>query len=406
MTLLIHDTMARRKVPFVPVGEPVTIYVCGITPYDTTHLGHAFTYVFFDVLIRYLRYLGHQTRYVQNVTDVDDDIIRRARELGVRWDRLADEQTRMYQEDMATLNVLPPDVFPRASQEIRKIEEIVQALLEKGYAYRSDGNVYFQVARDPSYGQLSHLPRSEMLPVANQRGNDPTDLRKRDPLDFVLWQESAPDEPRWDSPWGPGRPGWHIECSAMSLRYLGETIDIHGGGDDLVFPHHDSEIVQSENYTGRHPFVRYWVHTAMVYLGGEKMSKSLGNLVMVRDLLEGYTPDTIRALLLHHHHTRPWEYDERELVESAALVALLAEASGGEAESPSEALDGLEAGAGFLEAMDDDLDTPRALRVVEDLARRIVDGRDAGAPIPRARAAIRSMANVLGLRLGGGGLSR
>lgn len=268
--MLLYDTMARRKEPFVPRGEPITIYVCGITPYDTTHLGHAFTYVFYDVLIRYLRYQGHRTRYVQNVTDVDDDILRKARELGVPWGQLVAEQTRRYHDNMAALNVLPPDVYPRASQETPRMIEIIEMLLRKGYAYRVDGNVYFEVKRDPSYGQLSHLPLAEMLPVANERGNNPNDPLKRDPLDFVLWQASAPDEPEWSSPWGRGRPGWHIECSAMSLHYLGDIIDIHGGGSDLVFPHHESEIVQSENYTGRHPFVRYWVHTAMVYLGGRR----------------------------------------------------------------------------------------------------------------------------------------
>ena len=301
--LLLYDSRTLRKEPFVPPSQPVTIYVCGVTPYDTTHLGHAFTYVFFDTLIRYLRFQGNATRYVQNVTDVDDDIMRKSRELGTTWDALAETETRRYQQDMASLNVLPPDVFPRASGEIAKILDIIRVLMDEGFAYQSNGNVYFSVEKDPDYGSLSHLSREEMLPIANQRGNNPDDPHKRHPLDFVLWQESLPDEPRWDSPWGAGRPGWHIECSAMALHYLGDTVDIHGGGADLLFPHHESEIAQSVHYTGRHPFVRHWVHTAMVELDGEKMSKSLGNLVLVRKLLKHHTADAIRLMLLGHRHT-------------------------------------------------------------------------------------------------------
>lgn len=397
--MLLFNTLTRRKEPFVPGGEPVTLYVCGITPYDTTHVGHAFTYVFFDVLVRYLRYLGHGTRYVQNVTDVDDDILRRARELGVAWDWLAVDQTQRYQGDMTALNVLPPDVFPKASQEISKIIEINRVLLQKGYAYRSDGNVYFQVRRDPSYGRLSHLSRAEMLPVANERGNNPNDPHKRDPLDFVLWQHSTPEEPRWESPWGYGRPGWHVECSAMALRHLGDTIDIHGGGSDLVFPHHDSEIVQSENYTGRHPFVRYWVHTAMVYLNGRKMSKSLGNLVMVRELLDRFSADALRLMLLGHRHTEPWEYKEENLEKASSLSSLLAEAARGERAKLPLRHHEIEEGAAFLDAMDDDLDTPRAIGVLRELAERILRGQGRGPSAAPARALLQELAAVLGLRL-------
>ncbi|MHB0870227.1 MAG: cysteine--tRNA ligase [Chloroflexota bacterium] len=397
--MLLYDTMTRRKQPFVPSGEPVTLYVCGITPYDTTHLGHAFTYVFYDVLVRYLRYLGHSTRYVQNVTDVDDDILRKARQLHVPWDQLAVRETQRYQEDMTALNVLPPDVFPKASEEMPRVIEISKVLLKKGYAYRAGGNVYFQVRRDPSYGRLSHLPRAEMLPLANERGNDPNDPLKRDPLDFVLWQHSAPDEPRWDSPWGMGRPGWHVECSAMATHYLGDTIDIHGGGYDLVFPHHESEIVQTENYSGEHPFARYWVHTAMAYLNGRKMSKSLGNLVMVRDLLDRYSSDAVRLLLLCHHHTQPWEYDEAELAQAARDSALLASAAQGEgAKLPLRTAE-LEEGAAFLDAIDNDMDTPAAVGVLKELAGRIVRGQGRGPSAPLARTLLREMGRVLGLRL-------
>ncbi len=397
--VLLYDTLTRNKELFVPRGDPVTIYVCGITPYDTTHLGHAFTYVFYDVLIRYLRYQGHVTRYVQNVTDVDDDILRRAREIGVPWDRLAIEQTQRYQEDMTALNVLPPDVFPRASQEIPKIIDITRVLLQKGYAYRSNGNVYFQVRRDPSFGRLSHIPKNEMLSIANQRGNNPNDPHKRNPLDFVLWQHSRPEEPRWDSPWGHGRPGWHIECSAMALRYLGNTVDIHGGGADLIFPHHEGEIVESENYTGKAPFVRHWVHTAMVYLGSEKMSKSLGNLVMVRDLLSRYSTDAVRLLLLSHRHIEPWGYEEKALKEAEQLADLLRRASRGKSRelplSPAQT----DEGAAFLAAMDDDLNTPQAICVLREVAERIVRGQGRGPSAAPARSLLRELAAILGLRL-------
>ncbi len=397
--MLLYDTMTRRKEPFVPGGEPVTLYVCGITPYDTTHLGHAFTYVFYDVLVRYLRYLGHSTLYVQNVTDVDDDILRKAKELKVPWDRLAMDQTQRYQADMTALNVLPPDRFPRATEEIPRMIEITKVLLQKGYAYRAGGNVYFQVRRDPSYGRLSHLTRAEMLPVANERGNDPRDPLKRDPLDFVLWQHSGPGEPRWDSPWGMGRPGWHVECTSMATRYLGETIDIHGGGYDLVFPHHDSEIVQSENYSAHHPFARYWVHTAMVYFQGEKMSKSRGNLVMVHQLLDSYSSDDLRVLLLSHHHTEPWEYEDRDLTEASRVSRLLSEAAWGERAKLPLRPHELEEGAAFLDAMDDDMDTPRALNVLSDLAERILRGQGRGPSAPQARELLLELARILGLRM-------
>lgn len=398
--MLLYDTKTRRKEEFKAIREPVTLYVCGITPYDTTHLGHAFTYVFYDTLIRYLRYQGHQTRYVQNVTDVDDDVMRKSRELGVRWDELADEQTRVFQRDMAGLNILPPDVYPHASQEIDKILEINQALVDKGYAYQSDGNLYFSANSYPSYGQLSHLRQAAMLPIANERGNNPNDPFKRDPLDFVLWQQSRPDEPAWESPWGPGRPGWHIECSAMSLRYLGDTIDIHGGGEDLIFPHHESEIAQSVNFTGVQPFVRYWVHTAMVYMGGQKMSKSLGNLVMVRKLRKQYDPAAIRLALLSHIHTERWSYSEEELVESAKLLNIFRQAAEGEVEPLPAPVRDTEDGGLFLEAMDDDLDTPRAIGVLTEMAQNIrFGGKEPGMTNSECRALLTELMAVLGVQL-------
>lgn len=362
-------------------GVHVGVYVCGITPYATTHLGHAFTYVAFDVLVRALRAGGHTVRYVQNVTDVDDDIIRHARRLNVAWDQLADIQTRRYQEDMAALNVLPPDVFPRASQTIPQILSMASRLEASGHAYARDGNLYYRVASFPEYGRLSHASRQQMIAWSGERGADPADPRKEDPLDFILWQRSLPDEPSWASPWSAGRPGWHIECSAMALEHLGPQVDIHGGGEDLVFPHHESEIAQSEPATGVRPFARTWMHPGMLRYQGEKMSKSLGNLVLVRDLLGRFGADSIRVLLLRHHYRKPWEYTEDQLVAAAEWTARLR----APAAAPPDG--GVGGSSEVLEALEDDLDTPTALELMEQLVRT----NDVGWPIA---------AGLLGLRLG------
>lgn len=394
----IFDTYSEAIQEFVPAHRPVRLYVCGITPYDATHMGHAFTYVFFDVLVRYLEFLGYPVRYVQNVTDIDDDILHRAAELGEPWYELAREQTERYVEDMVALNVRPPNVFPRASREIPRMVEIIEILLRNGFAYRASGNVYFPVQADPDYGALSHLAPDEMLAIASERGNDPNDPYKLNPLDFVLWQERKPGEPWWESPFSRGRPGWHIECSAMSLKYLGETLDIHGGGTDLVFPHHESEIAQSEHATGRRPFARYWVHTGMVHYRGEKMSKSLGNLVMVREVLAAHSADALRVYLLSHHYRHRWSYDARGLTAAEALaqhlvLALQASSNPG---SPI-ALDPASWRGLFLEAMDDDMNTPAALTSLSGLAGEIVASGSQGQDVLQAQLVLREMMNVLGL---------
>ena len=368
-----------------PDARPVGVYVCGITPYDTTHLGHAFTYVVFDVLVRALRAAGQPVRYVQNVTDIDDDIMRRARELGTTWDRLASKETALYQAEMAALNVLAPDVFPRASQTVPKIIALVRALEARGHAYRRDGNVYFRVGSVTDYGRLSRLSHEAMIKLSAERGADPNDPRKQDPLDFVLWQASAPGEPRWESPWGGGRPGWHIECSAMALEHLGEQVDVHGGGADLIYPHHESEIAQSESATGVRPFARIWVHVGMLRYQGEKMSKSLRNLVLVRDLLPRYDADSIRVLLLRHHYREPWAYTQDQLEDAAVWTERLREA----AARAGEATTDLRGDSAKLvrAALEDDLDTARALQLLE----AAVSSGDRG---------WRVAADLLGLRLG------
>jgi L-cysteine:1D-myo-inositol 2-amino-2-deoxy-alpha-D-glucopyranoside ligase len=380
----LRNTETNVVQPLERRPDPVGIYVCGITPYDTTHLGHAFTYVVFDVLVRVLRATGQPVRYVQNVTDVDDDIIRRARELGTTWDHLADKETALYVEDMAALNVLAPDVFPRASQTIPKIIALIVRLEAQGHAYHRDGNVYFRVGSVADYGRLSRLSREEMITLSAQRGADPNDPRKQDPLDFVLWQASAPDEPRWESPWGVGRPGWHIECSAMALEQLGAQVDVHGGGSDLIYPHHESEIAQSESATGIRPFARIWVHVGMLRYEGQKMSKSLRNLVLVRDLLKRYDADSIRVLLLRHHYREPWEYTQNQLDDAAAWTKRLREAADRTGSRSGDSA------LAVRTALEDDLDTPRALRELE-------------AGLVKGDGGWREAADLLGLRLGDSG---
>jgi len=383
ITMRLRNTETGAVQSLEPAARPVGLYVCGITPYDTTHLGHAFTYVVFDVLVRALRAAAVAVRYVQNVTDIDDDIIRRARELGTTWDRLAAKETALYQEDMAALNVLAPDVFPRASQTIAKIIALVSTLEAQGHAYIREGNVYFRVGSVADYGRLSRLSREEMIRLSAERGADPTDPRKQDPLDFLLWQASAEGEPRWKSPWGDGRPGWHIECSAMALEHLGPQVDVHGGGSDLIYPHHESEIAQSESLTGVRPFARIWTHVGMLRYQGEKMSKSLRNLVLVRDLLRRYDADSIRVLLLRHHYREAWDFTEDQLADAAAWSQSLRELAGRSRSATGESALAVRA------ALEDDLDTARALRVLE----AALVGGDGG---------WRAAADLLGLRLGGG----
>lgn len=355
-----------------PTGRPISLYVCGITPYDTTHLGHAFTYLVFDVLRRFLEVVhGWPVHYVQNVTDIDDDILRRAGELGVDWRHLGTEWTRRFVTDLTALQVRPPDRFPGATAHIPDIVDAVATLLRHGYAYERKGGVYFRVAQDPGFGALGGLDPAAMLATANERGNDPSDPNKEHPLDFVLWQARRTGEPAWHSPWGPGRPGWHIECTAMALALLGKAVDIHGGGADLIFPHHACEIAQSEAITGHRPFVRSWVHVAMVHEAGEKMSKSLGNLVLVRDLLTAHEPDTLRLYLLRHHYRAEWSWDESRLRESAGrtrtLHAAMARASGS-----GPPLDAGLYGPRFTAALDDDLNVPHAVETVLELADAIL----------------------------------
>ncbi len=397
--MYLYNSQTKRIEPFTIPARPVTVYVCGITPYDTTHVGHAFTYIVNDTLIRYLEYLGHKVRYVQNVTDIDDDILRKAKEEGEDWRALGNRWTTHFVRDMQRLNVRPPDFFPGATEVIPKIIEMVQALLAAGMAYVVDGNVYYHVDNWAKFGKLSGIPRDQMLDVANEHGNVPDDPHKRDPLDFVLWQAQTPGEPAWESPWGAGRPGWHIECSTMATHFLGDTIDLHSGGSDLLFPHHECEIAQVEPVTGKEPFVRTWVHVAMVRYAGEKMSKSLGNLVMVSDLLEETSPDALRIYLGQHHYRAPWDFDEKRLQHTAVLAQQLTDAAQATS-GQGQPLEITRLQSAFGEAMDQDLDTPAALRVLTTAANEILAAARRGAYVQPAQAHLRAMTQVFGLQLG------
>ena len=359
----LYDTARREVVPFTP-GEVVTMYTCGITPYDSAHLGHAAVYVTYDVLQRRLRDRGHKTLCVRNITDVDDDILRKARELGVHYLDLAAGEIARFDADMTALGLLPAHSEPRATSAIPDILGFIGMVLDTGHAYRAGGAVYFDVSSFPRFGQVSHLERDEMIQLAGAHGGRPDDPFKNDPLDFVLWQPSAPDEPAWESLWGPGRPGWHIECSALAMRELGTTIDLHGGGTDLIFPHHECESAQSEAATGSR-FVRHWMHVGMVCLDGEKMSKSLGNLVFVHRLREeGHDPAAIRLALLTHRYRTSWGWTASMLDEAEDRLDRWRAAGGGDA--------GLEA---VRARLDDDLDTPAAIEAIDD---EVLAGRGVG----------------------------
>jgi cysteinyl-tRNA synthetase len=393
----LTNTLSGQKEEFIPGGSPVKMYVCGPTPYDSAHIGHAMSYVVFDVLRRYLEYRGYAVKHVQNFTDIDDKIIARAREAGVSPFDLAEKYIAEFFRDMDDLNVARAHVYPRVTREIPDIIAAIKSLVEKGFAYVTPaGNVYFSVRKYPRYGELSHRRPDEMLAGARvEAGED-----KADPLDFALWKAARPGEPAWESPWGPGRPGWHIECSVMSRKYLGDQLDIHGGGQDLIFPHHENERAQSEALTGHVPFVRYWVHNGLLQLGGEKMSKSLGNLITVREALERYSADGLRVFILSSHYRRPLLFSE-EAVQAAARGAERLRFAAREPARGDAPLDFDPDGfrARFIEAMDDDLNTPEALAALFDLAREVNRAREAGRNIRPAQEVLLELAGVLGLRL-------
>ena len=383
--LRLYDTRRRATVPLRPLGDEVTLYVCGVTPYDTTHLGHARTFLTFDVLVRLLELRGRRVRYAQNVTDIDESILQRAARDGVGWRELGSGEERAFVRDMRAIGWRKPDVMPHATREIAQMIRLIARLEDRGAAYRLPRGMYFPVAKARGYGELSRLPAARMARIlAGQDDAAMEDPGRRDPRDFALWR-FVDSGPTWPSPWGRGRPGWHIECSAMSLHHLGERIDIHGGGADLVYPHHENEIAQMETATGKRPFASIWMHGGMMKLAGEKMSKSDGNMVFVRDALQRASPQALRLYLLDVHYRRAFDHDERRLARAVARAERLATALG----RGSAALAGDRATRAVLAHLEDDLDTPRALRALESAARADPDAK--------TRASLRAIARALGV---------
>ena len=388
-TMRLHDTVRDEVVPFEP-GPEVSMYVCGITPYDATHLGHAFTYLTFDLVIRRLEDLGHSVRMVRNVTDVDDSILPKARELKVYYRSLAAVEMAHFAADMEALNMRPASVEPWATLSIEPMLDLIQRLSDAGHTYTVDGTTFFDVSTDDDFGSLSGYDEDTMLSLAAERGGHPDDPRHRNPLDFVLWQPSANDEPAWNSPFGPGRPGWHIECSAMAMDNLSDTIDLHGGGDDLVFPHHECEEAQSRCATGE-PLARHWMHVGMVAYEGTKMSKSLGNLVFVRMLRNLHDPRALRLAMLGHHYRAGFEWFDTDIDDGITRLSRLVDAARRPCgPDPAPTL------AAVRAALDDDLDAPTAREAIDVLAGAIIAhaGDD-----PTAPSGLRQAAGLLGIQL-------
>ena len=395
--LRLRDTLSGEKRPFAPIGDEVRLYVCGITPYSEAHLGHALFSIVFDMLRRYLEWRGHRVRHIQNFTDVDDKLIERANATGASVAELAERHSEAYLAQLTRLNVLPATAYPRATEEMPRIVAFIEALVAKGAAYPSGGDVYFRVRSRPDYGKLSGRAIEDLRSGARV---DPGEL-KDDPLDFALWKGAKPGEPSWESPWGPGRPGWHIECSAMAVGALGERIDIHGGGADLIFPHHENEIAQSESGTGKAPFARFWLHNALLRLEDEKMSKSSGHLVGIDEALDWYGADALRMFILTSHYRSPLTYGADALESARAGAERLRQAAfaPGTGAGADGALDPSAHRERFVEAMDDDLNTPRALAALFDLARAVNRAHDGGGDAGRAQAELRELAGVLGFAL-------
>ncbi len=417
--LKVYNTLSGKKEVFKPLrGKKVGMYACGVTVYGLCHIGHARSTVVFDVIFRYLQFLGYEVIYVRNITDVDDKIIKKANEEGVGCEKIAHRYIREFNSDMETLGLEKPTHEPKATEHIRGMIRVTERLMGKGYAYQVDGDVFFSVKKFKGYGKLSKRNLEQMKAGARVE----IDEKKRNPLDFALWKASKPGEPSWDSPWGKGRPGWHIECSVMSQAYLGDTIDIHGGGKDLIFPHHENEITQSEGATGK-PLAQFWVHNGFVNINREKMSKSLGNILTIKDILKLYHPEIIRLFLLSHHYRSPVDFSDRNLAEAKKGMdrfystlkrmdelegegLILQEGQRSLEEEVREAVEGVKAfPERFQEAMDDDFNTALALGHFHDLARNLnalMGDKGSGHSFPAdllasARDNFRRFGNILGL---------
>jgi cysteinyl-tRNA synthetase len=406
--LYVYNTLSREKERFETI-EPgkVRMYVCGVTPYSPSHIGHAMSYIVFDVIKRYLEHSGYQVRHAYNFTDIDDKIISRANAEGIDPNELTEKLIGEWHTEAKALNIKPASVYPRATTEIPGIIRTIEGLIAKGYAYAINGDVYYRVREFKDYGKLSHRQLDDLLSGARIE----VDERKEDPLDFALWKAAKPGEPKWASPWGEGRPGWHIECSAMCSDHLGGLVDLHGGGADLIFPHHENEIAQSEAYLGEEPFARYWLHNGLLQLNADKMSKSIGNIIKIRELLERGLGDAYRMMVLQSHYRAPLNFSEDALQAADRGLDRLQVAARPleETETLSDAPEdfGLAAQTDdvdmrFHAAMNDDFDTPGAIAALFDLARGINRAKAEGSShrsIERARQRLIGLADVLGLPL-------
>jgi cysteinyl-tRNA synthetase len=407
--MLVYNTLTKEKEEFIPLkGKRVTMFVCGVTPYDYSHLGHAKTYVAFDAIARYLRYKGYNVLYLQNVTDVDDHIIERSKETGISEPELAERFFKYFLEDMEALGIGSINVYAKATDFMNEIIEQIEGLVEKGFAYNVDGNVYFEVRKFKDFGKLSRQKLDELKAGARVK----IDERKRNPEDFALWKKQKPGEPAWESPWGMGRPGWHIEDTAIAMAHFGEQYDIHGGATELVFPHHESEIAQAEALTGIEPYVKYWLHTGVLNVEGEKMAKSLGNFWTIRDALKEYKPEVLRFFLLYAHYRSPIDFSRDQLEEARRSYQRLQDsldiarqhllrAKSGESEAGKKLVEvAHNTDRQFEEVMDDDFNTREAIGALFELARELNVGVEKGVDEDSIKEGLRvfeNLASVLGL---------
>ena len=394
----LFNTLSGKKEEFTTPDGKVRMYVCGITPYAPSHIGHAMMSVVFDVVRRYLEYKGYPITHIQNFTDVDDKIITAANDIGISTDELSETNIKQYMEEMDALNVLRAHTYPRATTEIPAIVSMIKSLEEQGYAYAVNGDVYFRVRRNADYGKLSRRSEEDLLAGARVE----VDEAKEDARDFALWKSQKPGEPAWDSPWGAGRPGWHIECSAMSMRYLQEGVDIHGGGQDLIFPHHENEIAQSESFSQRQPFARFWLHNGLLSIDEDKMSKSIGNVITVGEALNQFSAPALRLFFLSSHYRNPLVYSVQNIaaqeraIERIRHAATVSRRDAGQ-NAGGSVLDAADYKKLFIKAMDDDVNTPRALAVIFDLCRHINRSREQGDDVAAAQNTLRELVGVLGI---------
>ena len=393
----LFNTLSMTKESFSPSNNDVKMYVCGITPYASAHIGHAMVSIVFDVLRRYLEYKKFTVTHIQNFTDVDDKMIQAASKSGDTVIEIAEKNIASYMKEMDQLNILRATTYPRATLEIPSIISLIQGLINKNYAYNVDGNVFFRVKKSTEYGKLSHRRIEDLLAGARIE----IDERKEYPGDFALWKKTIVDtDPSWDSPWGNGRPGWHIECSAMATTYLGEMIDIHGGGQDLIFPHHENEIAQSESFSNKKPYSKFWLHNGMLRLGQEKMSKSVGNIISISEALKKFSPDAIRLFFLTSHYRDPITYSEENILSQERALERLINASLLEPRGSTEVRFNTDSYIQqFNTSMDDDLNTPRALSVLFNIAREINRNQSISNTLEPLQSTLKILASVLGLSL-------